>query len=335
MKLKYLVTLFIVLVISSISIGQDTEIKELVKEGIALHDNGEFKKAIEVYNEALIIDPNSSIVNYEISYSFLAAGDYKNAVKHSKKVIDLNNGHLLEAYITYGSALDMKGKAKKSIKVYEKAMEDFDDYLLYYNHALSCLNSGKIDKAYVSALKAINKNPSHASSHLILSKIMEKQGVRIKAMLPLYFFLLIEPNTQRANVEYQTLKNYLDHGVTQTSEKNINVVVPMNEDPDFGAAEMMISLLKASNSLEENKGKTELQLFAENNESLFTILGELKKENSGFWWDFYVPFFYDLANEDLTEVYSYYISNSQGDEVTDWFNEHSYDLERFDNWMKQ
>ena len=113
------------------------------------------------------------------------------------------------------------------------------------------------------------------------------------------------------------------------------MVVPTNEDPDFGAAEMMISLSKASNSLEENKGKTELQLFAENNESIFKILGELKKENTGFWWDFYVPFFYNLANENLTETYSYYISQSQGEEVTKWLDEHAEDFERFKTWMSE
>ena len=59
----------------------------------------------------------------------------------------------------------------------------------------------------------------------------------------------------------------------KNSEKKINVVVPMDKDPGFGAAEMMISLSKASNTLEENKSKPDLELFAENNDKLFKILG--------------------------------------------------------------
>lgn len=331
---KLLSLLSIILIICS-SFGQNSEIESLVQEGIAFHDNREYEKAIEKYKMALSIDPNSSLVNYEISFSYLSAKDYKNAEKYSKKVIELNDGNLLGGYITYGSALDLLGKTNKSIKVYEKAMKDFDYYLLYYNHALSCFNIGEINKAYESTLKAINKNSSHPSSHLILSKIMEQQGNRIKAMLPLYFFLLLEPNSQRAEIEYLTLRNYIDHGVTRTSDKNIDVVVPMNEDSDFGAAEMMISLSKASNSLEENEGKSEFQLFAENNESIFKVLGELKQDNTGFWWDFYVPFFYDLANENLTETYSYYISQSQGEEPINWLNEHPIEIERFENWISE
>ncbi len=196
MKIRRLLILFSIQLLTCLSFGQNSEIESLVQEGIALHDQGEYEKAVEMYKMALSIDPNSSLVNYEISFSYFSAKDYKNAEKYSKKVIEINNGNLLGAYITYGSALDMQGKINKSIKVYEKAMKDFDNYLLYYNHAISCFNSGKINKAYESALKAINNNSSYASSHLILSKIMEKQGVRIKAMLPIYFFLLIEPNSQ-------------------------------------------------------------------------------------------------------------------------------------------
>ncbi len=334
-EMKRLLFLFTIVFVSAWGFAQNSEIDSLVQEGIKLHDNGEYDKAIEKYKEALSKDPNSSLVNYEISFSYLLAKDYVSAEKYSKKVIDLNDGNLLGGYITYGSALDMLGKTNKSIKVYEKAMKDFDNYLLYYNHAISCFNKGENSKAYDSALKAIKSNSSHASSHLILSRIMERQGIRIKAMLPLYFFLLIEPNSQRAAIEYQTLRNYIDHGVIQSSDKNINVSVPMNNDPDFGAAEMMISLSKASNSTEENKGKTDLELFAENNDGIFKILGELKKENSSFWWDFYVPFFSDLANKNLTETYSYYISQSRGEEVSNWFDEHSADFEMFKLWMNE
>jgi len=70
-------------------------------------------------------------VNYEISLTYLSLKDYKNAENFSKKVIDANNDHVLPAYINYGTTLDMQGKASKAIKVYEQAMEDFDNYLLY------------------------------------------------------------------------------------------------------------------------------------------------------------------------------------------------------------
>jgi len=333
MKLTKELLLVLMLIGTLNCFAQNSEINKLVNEGIEFHDKGEYEKAITVYNKALKLEPNSSLVNYEISFSYFNAKDYKNAEKYSKKVLDLKSGNLLAAYVTYGNSLDMIGKQKKAIKVYEKAMKDFDSYQLYYNHAVACLNANYVEKAYESALKSIENNSAHASSHLVLSKIMARKGSRIKAMLPLYFFLLIEPNSNRASIEYQTLRDYLDHGVSRTSEKNIDVLVPSDSDPNFGAAEMMISLSKASNSLEENNDKSELELFADNNENIFKVLGELKNDNSGFWWDFYVPFFYDMANENLIKSYSYYISLSQGVKAAIWIDENAKEFEKFKKWM--
>ena len=335
MTTKSILLFLYISIISYAVLGQDSEVDSLVSIGVVFHDQGEYDNAIETYLEALEIDPNSSLANYEIAYSYLENGNYENAEKYCKIVLDLDNGNQLPAYVCYGNALDMQGKTNKAIKLYESAIKKYDHYLLYYNHALTCFNNGKTEKAYESAINAINNNPSHASSHLILSKIMESEGIRIKAMLPLYFFLLIEPDSERSEIEYQRLRNYIDQGVDKTSPNNINVTVPMNNDPDFGAAEMMISLSKASDSIEENQGKSELELFAENNDNLFTILGELKKDNSGFWWDFYVPFFYDLAKENLTDIYSYYISQSLGDEAINWIDENSEEFERFRVWLEQ
>lgn len=325
---------FILLFSIVLSYGQDSNINQLVKQGIELHDNGQFKEAIEIYKNALLLDPNSSLVNYELALSYTSNKDYVNAEKYSKKVIDLNNGNMLPGYIAYANSLDLQGKPKKAIKIYEKAIKEFDHYLLLYNYAFTCLNIGEVDKAYDAALKAIKNNPLHGSSHLILSEIMTKKGERIKAMLPLYYFLLIEPNSSRSANEYAKLRNYMSKGVTRTSEKDINVVIPTNINSDFAAVEMMISLVNASNSMEENKEKSDLQLFFDNNKSIFSVLGELKKDNTGFWWDFYVTFFYKMVNEDQCEAYSYYISLSKGQAALDWIDQNQKKYEKFKNWMK-
>lgn len=329
------ITLTVLFIICQTLFCYGQSIDSLVKEGIQFHDNGNFTEAINVYKKALDIDPNSSLVNYEIALSYISNQEYKKAEEHSLKVIDQNNEHLLEAYVALGNSLDLQGKPKQAIKAYEKGLKKFDHYLLHYNHAIACFNIGQIDDAYDSAINSIMNNSGHASSHLILSKIMDKKNSRIKAMLPLYFFLLIEPNSDRAAIEYDVLRNYLDYGVTRESEKNINVSVPFGGNDGFGAAEMMVSLVKSSETLEENKGKSDLELFALHNDKIFKILGELKKENTGFWWDFYVPFFYDLSTEGYSETYSYYISITEGDSAIKWLENNETNFNSFTNWLSE
>lgn len=313
--------------------GQDTRVQQLIEQGVAKHDSGKYREAIALYQQALQLNPQSSVANYEISYSCMMVGDYRNAMKYSRKVIKLNDDSQLSGYIAYGSILDMMGKTNKSIKVYEKAMKKYDYYLLYYNHAVSCLVSGKLDKAYASAIKAIQDNPSHGSSHLILSKIMAQKGERVKAMLPLYFFLLLEPDTPRATTAYKNLQKYMAQGVSEHPGKKVVVSVPIVGGSDFDGAEMLLSLAKTTQTLEKNGEETELEHFAEINEQLFKGLGELKQQQSGFWWDFYVTFFSEMADKGLTEAYSYYISQSQGTEATEWFDWNEEDYERFKIWV--
>lgn len=330
---KLLLLLLLISTLSSFS--QEDNFKTIIQKGIAYHDSGDYENAIKEYQKALKIEPNSSLAYYEMAFSYFSNKDYENAEQYSRKSIEIDDQNLLPSYVTLANSLDMQGKPKKALKVYENAMKKFDNYLLYYNYAYTCLNQNKVDKAYEAVLKAIENNPSHASSHLLLSHIMDEKDNRIKTMLPLYYFLLLEPNSNRSEKEFERLIGYMDLGVKQTSPKTININVPMNDDSDFGAVEMMISMKKASNSMEENKNKTQLELFADSNQSIFSILGELKKDNKGFWWDMYVPIFYDFAESDLVEPFSYYISISQGEQATDWLAENQDRFNNFKKWFNQ
>ncbi len=336
MNIRRFLAAFVLVFFTIVAQGQSDEVSTLVLDGIDLHDSGKYDEALALYRKALEIEPNSSMVMYEMALSYMSLDNYDEAIKLCKKVIKMDDGNLLEAYIAYGNALDMQGKSKKSIKVYEKAMKEFDYYLLSYNHAISCYYSGKTKKALASTLQAINLDLSHASSHLLLSMIMRDEGSRIKAILPLYIFLLLEPESERAAGEYEVLRNYLNGGVEWNSDTNVTISISMDEDPEFGAAEMMVSLLAVSGSFEENIGKNDLEMFAKNTEDIFFMLGEMiDASKSGIWWETYIPFYLDVAENGFAEVYSYYISQSLGDEVRIWLDEHEDVYNKFANWMNE
>ena len=113
----------IILLLLSINCFAQSEIENFVKEGIQYHDNGEFDKAIQSYEKALKIDPKSTLVNYEIALSYFSKGNYKEAVKYSDVVLNQNKDLMLQAYMTKGSALDILGKTKESIKLFNKAIK--------------------------------------------------------------------------------------------------------------------------------------------------------------------------------------------------------------------
>jgi tetratricopeptide (TPR) repeat protein len=322
----------------SIQVIAQSSIEDFVKEGIQYHDNGNYEKAIETYEKALEINPKSTLVNYEIALSYFTLGDYKKAIKYSDIVLDQKKDYLIEAYMTKGSALDNIGKTKESIKVFEKAIKKTEGhYLLCYNLALNHYKIGDLDKAEENIINGIEINSNHSSSHLLLANIHNQKENPVQTLLAIHYFLFLEPSTKRSIVAYEILQENFGGNVSKddSDPNTINIMLSPNSDSQFGAVELMISMLEVSKSLEENEDKTEDEMFIENTESFFKVLGELKeKKNKEIWWTFYTTFFYELAKTDHLETYCKYITQSENENSKKWLNENEERLADFDTWLK-
>lgn len=319
--------------------GQKENVTELVSQGTELHDQGKYDLAIAKYKAALDIDKNSTVANYELSFTYMTIEKYDDAIKYSRRVIEQNSDNQQGAYVVLGSSLDLKGKPKDAIKAYEEGLTKFhNSNLLNYNLAYTAYGIGDYSKAEQAAINAIIAKPTHGSSHIILATVMKAKGERVKALLSLYYFLLLEPNSKRSITNLNILKSMLNEGVEKKSGNDININIPSSASKDsiWGAAEMMVSLLGASRYTDENKGKSDMELFVETNRSLFSILGELKKNNSNIWWDLYVTKFYDLVQSNNYEAYSYYISQSINSiEVNNWIADNQVKMNSFKIWKEK
>jgi len=129
-----------------------------------------------------------------MALSYMYAKDYPNAVKFSSEVIAMNDQNLLKAYNIKASALDNSKKSKKAIEVYNEALQKFStDYLLHYNLALTYFNLKQYNKSAESAIRALQNNSGHASSHLLLGYSMYHLNNKVPSILSLDYFLLLEP----------------------------------------------------------------------------------------------------------------------------------------------
>lgn len=330
--------LFLALILCFTTLSAQNNINTYIEEGIAYHDNGEYDKALAAYNKALILDPQSTVVNYEMALSYFKKKDYKNTIARADMIIDKKDDNLVNAYLIKGSALDMMGKVKESIKLFEKAIRKFpNNYLLHYNLALNHYKLNQMAEAHENVIKAIDNNPNHGSSHWMLANIESAKSNTVQSLLANYYFLLLEPNSSRSLEAYTMLRKNSGGNVTQDKDNAITINISMSDDDDpFSAAAIMLGLMGASNMLSENANKTAEELFVENTDSFFQVLGELKKEKSkGLYWNFYVPFFYDLAKSDHLETYCMYISQSGNEKAETWLVENEEKLAAFATWIKE
>jgi hypothetical protein len=314
--------------------AQETVIKDLINQGIKLHDKGAYTGAIDMYNKALLLDKRSPLANNEIASTYLANKDYESCIRHCDQVINVNIDYVDQAYILKGSAQDLLGKPQDAVKTYKTALKKYTgNQLLYYNLALTSFNLKEYKDAADALQHSLKLNPSHASSHFLLGLTMLVQEQRVKGMLAIYNFLLLEPTSKRTASALLALEDEMKRGVQKDSAGPATITRPSKkEDDEFYTAELMLDLLESSKANESNKGKSAHELFTENTHSFFIILGEMKKDRQGFWWNFYVDYFYTLATNKHTEAFCYYITQSKGDIYTKWVQDNLSKIEAFSTW---
>lgn len=342
MKLKSIAAVISFIFTLQSSLFGQADIEIIVNQGINFHDDGQYDKAIEKYKEALEIDPNSLWVHYEISMSYLYNQQYEKSIEHCDIIIDTDDKYVKDAYVTKGSSLDYMGETKKSNKLLKKGIRKFGDYYLFhYNLAYNYVGTKDYDKAEESLLKGLIDNPNHASSHLLLGLVNSNQKKKVKSIMSLCYFLLLEPSSERSKTAFKELVKLMWGSQQKKDEDSNEITIYIDsdiKDKDYESVEMMMPLLFATNSMEENKEKSHAELFADNLTTLFKILGETeekeKRKSEAVWWDLYIPLFYPMAEAEHSEVFAYFISYNFWEESTEWLENNPDRIDAFQEWFK-
>lgn len=331
-RMKKLLILFSIFTfLTSVLCAQEVQ-NNFIIEGIKLYDKGDYEGALELYKKALESNPASIQAKYEIASAYLQLKDYTNAIKYSDKVIVGNRDYVDQAYILKGSALDYLKKPKEAASTYKQALKKFaKNQLLYYNLALTSFKLKDYKETDEALQKSLKLDPLHASSHFLLGLSMITQGKRVQGILALYNFLLLEPKSKRSASALQALQDEWKNATVKA--KPATKTAPVKKETDeFYTASLMLEMLESSKNNEANKNKPAIVLFAENSNTFFTILGEEKKDKKSFWWNFYVDYFYTLANNHHTEALCYYITQSKDGAYEEWLKDSLPKMEALSEW---
>lgn len=338
-KRKYILGLLII--ISHVLFAQSDDFETIMSNGISDFGRGHYDEALTWFNQAYKLDKGSNKVCYELATTHLALNNNEDAVIYSGKILVKGGGYKEDAILINGSAWENIGRRKRAQKIYRQGIKEYpDSYLMHYNLALSLFKDKDYDNAQKYTIKAIELYSAHASSHLLLSYIMFDKGERIKSMLPLYYFLLIEQDSERTTTAYDLLSTLWDQGVRKNGQREIQLVNAGFQHSEFGKAELAVSLIRTSelsNSEDEASSLYNNRLinFAQNNKTFFKILAESSNDKYGFWWEFYVNFFTKLEENNLSEPFSYFISSCRyNNDVLLWLSDNHQEFERFTAWME-
>ncbi|UCG35657.1 MAG: tetratricopeptide repeat protein [Candidatus Omnitrophota bacterium] len=127
-------TIFLSLMMIPLSFAAKGE-KEIIKAN-KLYSEGEFREALKVYSEALALNPNSDVINFNRATALYKTGNYREAGAGFTNVLITDNPKL-QAKATYniGNSKYKQGELKESTDL-TQAISLYTEALNYYRRAI-------------------------------------------------------------------------------------------------------------------------------------------------------------------------------------------------------
>ncbi len=201
-----------------------------------------------------------------------------------------------------------------------------------FHYGVMMEKKGRLKEAEELFQKSVIFDRTLTEAHLHLSNVMLIQGYRFKAMMPLYYALLISNDAKNSIHAYGQLV-----GLWRRSAQAIDIFNRRKSDGDAFNAEMdkYIATIATSDSISTMEGSEQIKKLHENTSKLFSHLLEVSEENLDFYQVYYSDFFVTLVPRNFVEPYVYYIADSKyHPAVLEWVNDNSYLFNEFRLWME-
>lgn len=344
-----LLALFATLIFTANNFAQTKPAADsLIVEGIRLHDAGQYQQALKKFDQALDIDKNNGYALFEKANTYYTLKDTKKALKYLDIIIDkkIQESYSDACYLK-GNLLDEQGKSEEAIATYRMGIKNGKPHpMLHFNLGITLMGQKKYDEAEKEYIETLKLRPFHASSHYYLGMIEAEKGLKVKAILPLYFFLTIETEGERTGKAWGIIQRTLKAGYEEKDARTVNI----NLDPDalnddFKSGEMILSLAPVMFKTLRDQLRDSLNVdipeptatenLVQTNEKLFQMLAEDNERptSDNFWWDFYGAYFIQLHKDGHTAAASHYIAFSGGEaDAGKWLSEHETELNAFAKW---
>jgi Tfp pilus assembly protein PilF len=340
--MKYILLSSLFLLSNFLFAQHKEEAEKLVGIGVPYHDKGDYEGAIKRYDSALMLDKDNLLALTEKAYSLMAMEKYDESIDCCKKAIKKhpNEEPLKMLYVTYGSDYDYQKKTDKSIEVYDEGIKSFPDfYLLYFNKGITLQSVKRYDEAEACYQKALLLNPSHAGSHNALGRLLYIEDKHIPALMAFCRLLILEPRSDRAKDDFTYLQKAMEGNMEKNSSGGITIHVDASSldsnkrENNFSMVELILSM-GASLPLDSLK-MSKTYNFSYRLQAVCSEMKELKNKNSGYYWDYYAPYFIEMKEKNYLDTFSHIAFAATDDkENNDWLSTHKKDITDFYSWSK-
>lgn len=206
----------------------------------ALYALGEADRAMDLYREALKIDPDFVLARYDLAVAYRGMGEVDKAIAEYEKVLKINP-RFPEALSNIGGQYFRKGDVKQAITYFQKAIEVYPNFIqalsnlgaalnklerwqearphlekalaldpefavAYFNLGNAYFGMDNLDAAEKAYRTAVEQGVDFLSLHWKLHEIHLKKGRRNEAIQELQTILQIDPQHPEAQSKLKELQ---------------------------------------------------------------------------------------------------------------------------------
>jgi uncharacterized protein len=302
---------------------------QVIKKGIELHDDGEYKKAIAKYLLVPENDTNYQLACYEASLSARLDENFKDAIKYARNGLNaVSDGHLdMDLYANLGSAYDENKQYDEGLKVFDTIIAKFPNSANgYYNKGICYTLQKKYDQAVEYYEKALQVNPYSPGAHFYYGKHFYQTGNLVPAYVALSAYLAITPNGNARQGAILMLNNMATSSDSFINNQKQKVVY--TKMPDFSESEEIVRSKMALNNSYKAKSSMNDVLFKQLQAILDINLKNL--DNDDFFTQYYLKIFNKIVKADAYEAMTYQmVSSLDIDEVKRYVKKNDKELSAF------
>ena len=177
----------------------------LVKLGNALLANKRYQAAETIYKDALSLQPNLAIAQFDLGLAYEFQGKFSEARKHYERAIEIHPNHA-PTLLNLGVLLSRSGKPEEGLSYVERAIKVRPKLALNHFHFGQIKRKlQQYEEAFAAFRKSHELDPSHVPTLSVLADHCEKNGDHDEAIRLYRLLIKASPNDPKPRIQLGVL----------------------------------------------------------------------------------------------------------------------------------
>ena len=213
--------------------------------GLVLEELDRTELAIEHFNKSISIAADNAAAHSNLADAYTKLKRWEEAIKAYQKALSIQAGHAI-TIIKLANVFHAAQRWAESIPLYERALVlQPTNALVHRNLGVSLQKLGRLQKAIMCFKQALSLHPDYTDARIRLSEVLRDLGRAEEALVQLERVIELKPDETEAHISLALTLRQL--GRTELAIKCLQQL--LTRRPDFGLLYHHIALMKPKKDL--------------------------------------------------------------------------------------